>query len=150
MRYNRRFGKVTLINFNATINRGAFLNWNSFALLEFVEGKVNPWHPHGNDRWCGRWNQEETDGELMATEEKQRKERKKEGKREWERDRMSFRGRLISLSTATTMGLPVSLYPHASLFRYFAQLPARPKIRKRHAVNQSPPSCTDNLHVWPL
>jgi len=40
--------------------------WRTRHFSKFVrvrepfKSKVNPWHPHGNDRWCGRWNQEET------------------------------------------------------------------------------------------
>lgn len=84
---------------------------------ESFKSKVNPWHSHGEDRWCGRWNQEETDAEFVAMqgepEGKTRKERKKKRGRE---SRMSFRGRLTSLSTRLLISLCPRLF--VSLFRF--------------------------------
>jgi len=82
-------------------------------IREPSKSKANPWHPHGNDRWCGRWNQEETDGKFVATKGNH-EENKRENERK--RDRMSFRGRLAPWTAPTR--LPVSLCPYlfVSLF----------------------------------
>lgn len=104
---------------------------------ESFKSKVNPWHLHSKDRWRGRWNQEETDAEFVAmqgeSEGKTRKERKKERE-----SRMSFRGRLTSLSTRRLISLCPCLF--VSLFRFPC-----PKIRKlfTYATLQN---CTP--HKW--
>lgn len=69
----------------------------------------------GKDRWCGRWKPRGNGCRVCGNVGRIRgRERDKS-----ERNRMSFRGRLTSLSTR---GFSFLCVP-ASLFRYFTQLP---------------------------